>query len=305
MLHRTLLPVMANLVAFEAAARHASISRAAEELHLTQSAVSRQIHQLEQFLGVALFQRVRQRIVLTDGGRIYAAEVRQSLASLATASHQAMSFAGSDSLNLAVLPTFGTRWLIPRMGGFTAQHPAISINLSARLIPFDFQEEPFDAAIHHGEPYWPGAICEHLMDEDVVPVVSPAYKRKLGLTNARDLVGATLLQQATRPTLWADWFKAAGIDAVDALRGPRFEQFSMVAEAAVAGLGVALVPRFLATEEVSAGKLLVLRSHTLSGTGGYYLVYPESRAQAPLVRSFREWILAEAGSGNSAAGLRV
>ena len=91
------------------------------------------------------------------------------------------------------------------------------------------------------------------------------------------------------------WFKAAGIDAVDALRGPRFEQFSMVAQAAVAGLGVALVPRFLAAEEVSAGKLLVLRSHTLSGTGGYYLVYPESRAQAPLVRSFREWILAEAG----------
>jgi LysR family glycine cleavage system transcriptional activator len=216
-----------------------------------------------------------------------------------------MSFAGSDSLNLAVLPTFGTRWLIPRMGGFTARHPAISINLSARLIPFDFQEEPFDAAIHHGEPYWPGAICEHLMDEDVVPVVSPAYKRKLGLVGARDLVRATLLQQATRPMLWADWFKAAGIDEVDALRGPRFEQFSMVAQAAVAGLGVALVPRFLAAEEVSEGKLLVLRSHTLSGTGGYYLVYPESRAQAPLVRSFREWILAEAGSGNPAADPRV
>lgn len=285
---------MANLVAFEAAARHASISRAAEELHLTQSAVSRQIHQLEQFLGVALFQRVRQRVVLTDGGRIYAAEVRQSLASLATASHQAMSFGGGDSLNLAVLPTFGTRWLIPRMGSFAAKHPTVSINLSARLVPFDFQEEPFDAAIHHGEPHWPGAICEHLMDEDMVPVVSPAYKRKLGLSSARDLVGATLLQQATRPMLWADWFKAAGIDEVDALRGPRFEQFSMVAQAAVAGLGVALVPRFLASEEVASGKLLVLRSHTLADTGGYYLVYPESRAQAPLVMSFRKWLLDEA-----------
>lgn len=292
---------MANLVAFEAAARHGSISRAAEELHLTQSAVSRQIHQLEQFLGVALFERVRQRIVLTDGGRIYAAEVRQTLTSLATASHQAMSFAGSESLNLAVLPTFGARWLIPRVGSFAALHPKAAINFSARLVPFDFHEEPFDAAIHHGEPHWPGAICEHLMDEDIVAVVSPAYKRKLQLSSVRDVARATLLQQATRPLLWADWFKAAGIEDVDALRGPRFEQFAMVAQAAVASLGVALVPRFLATEEVAAGKLLVLRSHRLADTGGYYLVYPESRAQAPLVRSFRDWIMAEVARGNSIA----
>jgi len=258
--------------------------------------VSRQVHQLEEFLGVALFQRVRQRIVLTDGGRIYAAEVRQALTALATASHQAMSFAGSDSLNLAVLPTFGTRWLIPRIGGFTARHPGIAINFSARLVPFSFEEEPFDAAIHHGEPHWPGAVCEHLMDEDMVAVASPAYKRRMALSSVKDIARATLLQQATRPMLWAEWFKAAGIHDVDALRGPRFEQFTMAAQAAISGLGVALVPRFLADEEVAAGKLLVLRSPRLEGTSGYYLVYPESRAQVPLVRAFRDWLLAEAGS---------
>lgn len=294
MLHRSLLPPLTNLISFEAAARHESVSRAADELHLTQSAVSRQIHQLEEILGVPLFHRARKRMVLTDGGRLYAAEIRQHLSSVASASHRAMGFGGAHTFNLAVLPTFGTRWLIPRLGSYATGHPEVSVNVAARLAPFSFDDEPFDAAIHFGAPHWPGAVCEHLMDEHIVAACSPLYRQRMKLRRDTDLPGATRLQQSTRPLLWTDWFKAAAIDCPDALRGPVFEQFSMVAQAAVAGLGVALVPPLLVDEELASGRLQVLGDSQLTGNGAYYLVYSESKAKSPLVMSFRDWILKEA-----------
>jgi LysR family glycine cleavage system transcriptional activator len=292
---RGFLPNVGSLVAFEAAARHGSVSRAAEELNLTQSAVSRQIQQLELSLGVSLFTRTRQRVVLTDAGRVYATNVRNALTDLAASTHQAIALSGTQGvLNLATLPTFGTRWLVPRLPAFVERHPGITVNCGVRLLPFDFAAEPFDAAIHFGQPHWPGAVCERLIEEEMVPVASPAFRKKENLREPADLGRIPLLQQSTRPTAWAEWFVKAGVSVANPLRGPRFEQFAMVAQAAAAGLGAGLVPHFLIAEELAAGKLQILFPQSLKGTGAYYLVYPEHKAQATIVRSFRDWILGEA-----------
>lgn len=295
MFRKSFLPPVADLLAFEAAARHHSISRAADELHLTQSAVSRQIRQLEEQLGVALFHRVRQRIVLTDVGRLYEADVRAVLQQMSAATQKAMASAGGGGLlNLAVLPTLGTRWLIPRLGGFVALHPEVTVNFAARSEPFDFAQEPFDAAIHFGAPHWAGAACEYLMHEAVVPVCSPGFAERHAIRSPEDLAAVVLLQQSTRPMQWAEWFEQVGVAGAPALRGPRFEQFSMIAQAAVSGLGAALLPSFLVEAEIAAGTLTVLFPQALTSADAYYLVYAESRAQAPLLRAFRDWIVAEA-----------
>lgn len=298
MFHKTFLPPVSDLLAFEAAARHTSMSRAAEELHLTQSAVSRQIRQLEAQLGMALFHRVRQRVVLTDAGRVYAADVRAVLQQLSAATQKTMAWSdGAGLLNLAVLPTLGTRWLIPRLGDFAARYPDVTINMAARSKPFDFSLVPLDAAIHFGAPHWAGAVCEYLMHEQVVPLCSPGYRTRHGITQLQDLARAVLLQQTTRPTQWADWLEQVGAAGVHALRGPRFEQFAMIAQAAVSGLGAALLPRFLVETEIASGALVELFPQALTSTDAYYLVYPESRAQAPLVRAFRDWLLGQCNGG--------
>ncbi len=298
-LRKASLPPIANLLAFEAVARHASMSRAAAELHLTQSAVSRAVSQLEAQLGIALFHRVRQRVVLSDAGRIYAADVRALLQQLADAAQNVMSLSSGGQLNLAVLPTFGTRWLIPRLGDFLAQQPGVNVNFATRIEPFDFAQGPLDAAIHFGAPHWAGAVCEYLMHEEVVPVCSPSYQRQHGIADYADLAAVVLLQQSTRPTQWASWFEQVGAATPLALRGPRFEQFSMLAQAAVCGLGAALLPRFLVEQELQTGELVQLFAQALhnraANSDAYYLVYPESRAQLPLLRAFRDWLLGQCG----------
>ena len=294
MLRKTFLPTITDLLAFEAAARHTSISRAAQELHLTQSAVSRQIKQLEQQLGMALFHRVRQRIVLTDAGRVYVADVRAALQQLSAGTQKAMAFSHAGGLlNLAVLPTLGTRWLIPRLAAFAAEHADITVNLAARTEPFDFAGTPLDAAIHFGAPTWAGAVCEFLMREEVVPVASPGFRAQHGIATPQDLTRVLLLQQSTRPTQWAEWFEQVDVPTTVALRGPRLEHFAMIAQAAVCGQGAALLPRFLIAQELAEGSLVQLFGDALVSADAYYLVYPEARAQTPQVMAFRDWLLAQ------------
>ncbi len=305
MFRRRFLPPTAQLLAFESAARHGGVSRAAEELHLTQSAVSRQIQHLEAALGVALFHRHRQRLVLTDAGRLYAAEIRPGLQTLADASQKAMRHGGAKGLlNLAVLPTFGTRWLIPRMGAFSARHPDVVVHFATRLEPFDFEREPFDAAIHFGDPVWPGAECDLLLEESVVPVCSPAFLQAHPIRERADLAGLPLLQQTTRPALWLEWFEQSGLDTAWAMQGAHFEQFAMMAAAATAGLGVALMPHCLVEDELGSGRLVALFRPMRLQTQAYYLVIPEARAREPRVAGFRQWLLeaarASAGAGDPA-----
>ncbi len=291
---RLSVPSLSALAAFEAAARHSSFTRAAEELNLTQGAVSRQVAHLEEVLGVSLFERVKKRVSLTVAGAAYAAEVRDGLSRLAAATVSAMAFRGAAGvLNLAILPTFGTRWLIPRLPRFTEAHPGITINFATKLVPFDFTREPLDAAVHFGDPVWPGARLHRLMGEEIVPVASPALVARFGLSEPADMLKAPLLQQSTRPRAWANWLEEQGLPPQRALMGPRFEQFAMVSQAAVAGLGLAIVPRFLVEEELRSGALVIPVERSLIGREGYYLVYPDEKASLPTVAAFRDWLLAE------------
>lgn len=294
---RLSVPSLSALAAFEAAARHGSFTRAAEELNLTQGAVSRQVALLEKTLGVTLFERVKKRVGLTPAGSAYAAEIREGLSRLAAATVSAMAFRGASGLlNLAILPTFGTRWLIPRLPRFTEAHPGITINFTTKLVPFDFSREQIDAAVHFGDPVWPGARLHRLMGEEVVPVAAPEIVARMGLHAPADLLRVPLLQQSTRPRAWATWLERQGLSPELALMGPRFEQFAMVSQAAVAGLGLAIVPRFLVEEELRSGALVIPVDRPVAGSEGYYLVYPEAKATVPSVIAFRDWLLGECGA---------
>ncbi|MGA0605987.1 transcriptional regulator GcvA [Phenylobacterium sp. VNQ135] len=297
MTRQILLPSVGDLTAFEAAARHASFTRAAAELHLTQSAISRAVRMLEDRIGVTLFERVRQRVVLTAAGSLYLKEVRRILAHLREATHAVMSYADETAtLNVAVLPTFATRWLVPRLPNFMAAHPDVTLNLAARLEPFDFGREPFDAAIHYGSPTWAASRCHHLMDEVTVVVASPEYRAARKLVRPMDLQRATLLHQSTRPRAWSDWCALVDVELEGVNRGPRYEQFAMIAQAAAAGLGAALLPRVLIEDELAAGRLEVLFEEALTGPSAYYWVVPEEKAASPALRAFTDWITAQAGA---------
>jgi LysR family transcriptional regulator, glycine cleavage system transcriptional activator len=292
---RDLLPSIGALTAFESAARHLSFSRAAAELHLTQGAVSRQIRELETRLGLSLFERLNQRVFLTDAGAAYAKNVGHILADLAAATERTMASAGgAETLNLAVLPTFAARWLVPRLPAFLAAHPQATVNFSVRNEPFAFADTALDAAIHFGEPTWPGAICDFLCVEEVYPVAAPDLRRRVDLSSAAAIAQAPLLHQSSRPTAWSDWFDAEGLPAAGAYRGSRFDQFLMIAEAAMAGMGVALMPRFMIEPELADGRLVLLTERPLDAGKAYWFVYPEVKARSRLVRSFGEWLTAAA-----------
>ena len=284
------LPSMDALVAFERAARHQSFTGAAGELNVTQGAISRQIRVLEDRLGVLLFQRVRRRVVLTDSGHTYLLEVRRLLNSLESATLRLMT-AGEQAnvLNLAVLPAFTTHWLIPRLPDFFSKHPTISITCRIRLIPFDFVTDPFDAAFHLGMPTWAGGVIHHVMDESVVPVCSPTFRSKRGIHRREDLMGAPLLQAASRPAAWAAWFEQSKLPRANAFQGTTFDNFAMLSTAAIAGLGVALLPTFFVKEELSDGRLVPL-ARPQRAKESYYLVVSEGKAGSPHVRAFVQWI---------------
>lgn len=283
------VPRMNELVAFEAAARHANFTSAAVELRLTQGAVSRAIAELEGRLGISLFDRVRQRVTLTEVGRHYFADVRGLLEQLRAATRQAMAVEpGGETLNLAVLPTFATQWLVLHLPDFAARFPRVTVNLSTRIRPFSFDAEPFDAAIHHGRPIWPGAATRHLMDESMLPMSSPAYKTIKGLRRPADLRNATLIHQETRPNAWAQWHEQAGLPTQMAFRGPTYDQFAMVAAAAAAGMGVALLPHFLVEQQLKERKLAQLFDLPLRTESAYYVALPETGARS-IANAFADW----------------
>jgi LysR family glycine cleavage system transcriptional activator len=293
------LPPLHELNAFAAAARHSSFTSAAVELNLTQGAISRSIGELETRLGVRLFERIRQRVVLTDIGRHYFAEVKTLLENLGAATQQVMAAQpGSAIFNLAVLPTFATHWLVRQLPDFAVRRPHVTVNLTTRLRPFSFLDETFDAAIHHGRPVWPGAVTRHLMDESMLPMSSPALRAKLKLRKPSDLHKTTLLHQATRPTAWAQWHDQAGLGTANAFRGPTYDQFAMVAAAAAVGMGVALLPKFLVEQQLEEGTLVLLFDLPLRTGSAYYIVLPESARSVAV--DFADWAAARLTTSNAA-----
>lgn len=292
---RRFLPSLSLLTAFEAAARTGSITAAARELDLTQSAVSRQIKALESQLGVELFLRERQTIRLTVAGDGYAREIREALRRISSASLTLRANPHGGTLNLAILPTFGARWLAPRLGRFLAANPGITINLVTRLSPFDFRLDSIDAAIHFGEPVWPGADLRLLMEEETIPACSPAYKLEHGIEQPADLLHVSLLHLNTRPDAWERWFTETGV-AFDSVHGMLFDQFATASQAAVGGLGVALLPTFLIGDELARGDLVAAVDRPMKSAQRYYLAVPRERAAYPPLIAFRDWITRELSS---------
>lgn len=289
---RRFLPSFSLLSAFEAAARTGSITAAANELGLTQSAVSRQIAALEAQLGVALFRRERQTIRLTLAGDGYAREIREALRRISNASLTLRANPQGGTLNLAVLPFFGSRWLAPRIGRFLAAHPGMAVNLVTRLEPFDFRFDTLDAAIHFGAARWPGAELAFLMQEKVVAVCSREFRERYGLAAPVGLLHVPLLHLSSRPDAWENWFSEQKI-AFDALHGMLFDQFAAIAESAAAGLGAALLPRFLIDRELADGTLVPASNAPAVATSGYHLAYLPDRATYPPLAAFKTWILEE------------
>lgn len=289
---RRKIPGMEALIAFECAARHQSFTRSADELALTQSAVGRQIAALEEYLGVPLFNRVKKRLSLTDVGQVYARQVREHLERMERDTLAAMAHRGAGGiLELAVIPTFATRWLIPRLPDFYAAHRHITLNLTTRAEPFMFTDTLFDAAIHFGDPVWPGAIAQPLFGEEMTPVCSPLLLHGKGQVKPEDLASCTLLHQSARADAWRNWFSQAGIHDAPCMKGQRYELFSMLVEAARAGLGVALVPRFFVLNELASGELIIPCDLPLSNDKAYYFVYPERKQGSPLLKAFGNWLL--------------
>ncbi len=286
---RRFLPSLSLLQAFETAARRQSITAAAAELSLTQSAVSRQIRALETQLGTELFHRERQTIRLTQGGEAYAREIRAALQKISTASLTLRANPGGGTLTLAILPTFGTRWLAPRLPDFLNAHPGITLNLVTRLTQFDFATEAVDAAIHFGVPDWPGADCSWLRGEHVVPACAPDLAARHGFATLEELRAAPLLHLTSRPDAWEKFFARAGM-APQRLHGMLFDQFATVAQAAMVGLGVALLPEFLIEDEIASGRLVVPLAARMRSDEAYYLCAPRGRGPHPPLAAFRDWL---------------
>ncbi|QPC91693.1 LysR family transcriptional regulator [Mesorhizobium sp. INR15] len=293
-LSRKLMPDLIAIQAFECAARHASFTHAARELNLTQSAVSRQVKDLEGHLGTLLFERVRQRVVLSEDGQRFLPEARKLLQQAEETMLRAMSSADArSSLSVATLPTFGSRWLSPRLPDFLRQHPGVVLNVGSRSAPFDFEEENFEVAIHYGQPVWARATCTYLCSESILPVAGGALLMSKQAMTPADLLHQPLLHLATRPRLWSQWLEWAGLPGETAYRGHRFDQFAMIIEAAVAGMGYALLPRYLIEQELRSGELRVVLDLPMRTENSYYVVVPDAMSTNPLRQDFTAWLLTQ------------
>ena len=291
MLPRRYLPSLPSMLALEALDRLGTASAAAQELNLTQGAVSRQLRVMADQLGVALVQNDHGRLTLTPAAKDYVAELRRTLAALAAASLTLRANPMGGVLNLAILPAFGMHWLAPRLATFAKSHPEVTVNLSTRLKPFDFASTSFDAAIHYGRQDWPGVQDLKLMDEDILAVAAPELLAR-PLTSAQDILGLPLLQLQNRPGDWGRWLAH---HALPNQRPPamQFDQFATMQQAAIHGMGAAILPLFLIGQDLADNRLVPLFGPPIRAHGAYYLVWPKDRpARAPLA-SFIRWLATE------------
>ncbi|ANY16907.1 LysR substrate-binding domain-containing protein [Bordetella pseudohinzii] len=287
------IPNLSALQAFEASARLGSFSRAAEELSLTHSAVYRQVASLEARLGVQLFTRVRRRIVLTDHGAEYAGRIRHHLEQIEKDTFGLVSRTGMGrSIHIAVVPTLATTWLIPRLADFQQAQPDITVSLSVRTLPFQFKDQPFDGALYHSDGVWPGSKGVLLFPErELVPVCAPALAERAREQGSSALSGMTHLHLASRPDAWRQWYGANGhLYGPQAAGGPRYELFTMVMAAVQAGLGVGLMPRFLAQPALDAGSLVMPVPQSLQVSQGYYFGYPQHSERSGALKAFEVWL---------------
>ncbi|MEM7171765.1 MAG: transcriptional regulator GcvA [Pseudomonadota bacterium] len=304
------LPPLNALRAFEAAARHLSFTRAADELAVTQAAISHQVKALEDHLGVPLFRRLNRRLMLTDAGQGYLPPLRDAFDKMEQATGQLFEEDMNRALRVTALPSFAAKWLLPRLGRFRAQHPEIDVLVSATDVVIDFAKENFDMALRYGTGRYAGLRSDYLMGDHVLPVCSPHLAKGLPpLERPEDLRHHTLLhddmaRNDASSNDWISWLRAAGVKGVNASRGPAFSHSTMVMEAAMDGQGVALGRISLAWEDQASGRLVGPFGPVVRAPFHYYVVSPPERAEHPNVALFREWLLAQAAdSGTDAQGL--
>ncbi len=290
---RRMLPPMGALLCMEAAARCGNFSRAADEIGLTQSAVSRQIASLEDWLQVPLFDRVGRRVRLTQAGRDYVDAIGPALARIRRATGAMLERRDDRELTIATLPSFGMRWLAPRLPSFSALYPDVVVNFIARSVPFDLTGSGYDGAIHFGRPDWQDAVHTMLFREVAVPVASPHFLARHQIATPADLLAVPLLSEQSRRQAWKAWFKHAGVAADQPLQGPVYEQFLMLAQAAIAGAGVALIPTFLIEPELAGNALVIPFPAGDPSTEAYYFVRADE-AISPALAGFERWIAEEA-----------
>lgn len=292
---RRKIPSPSALLAFEAAARHGTFARAADELALTEGAISRQIGRLEAFLGVMLFERVGNRVRLLPNGARYAVQVRETLDRLERDSQYLMGQPSDGaSLDIATLPTFASRWLIPRLTRFHARHPNITVHLAERMEPFVLAGSGFEAAIHFEHPAWTGMRTHRLLHETLVPVCHPALVERGASLN--DL---PRLHRRQNPNAWQDYAQESGIVLSNPATGARYDLHSMQIAAALAGLGVALVPLLYIESELAEGRLVAPWPAGTSIAKTFCLVLPEPiRLSDGPVQAFADWLISEARSAS-------
>ncbi|HEX7558936.1 MAG TPA: transcriptional regulator GcvA [Usitatibacter sp.] len=285
------LPPLSALRPFEAAARHESFSRAAGELHLTHGAVSRQVRALEQHVGIELFSRHGKRVTLTPEGRAFAERIRNALQEIAQAADALASRKRDPRLTVSVLPSFASRWLMPRLIRFMDAHPKIEVNVLATNALADFTHDGVDVAIRFGRGPWPSLACERFLDDEYFPVASPRLNRGKLPKDPAELLRLRIMREDRN--YWELWFEAAGVPLASPLEGPSFNDSTYALQAAARGEGVALARRSIVGEDLERGTLKRLFRIAVPSRESYWFVSPRERAHSPKVKAFRDWVKAE------------
>jgi len=294
---RRFLPSLSALQAFEAAARYMSFTKAGDELAITQSGVSRQINNLEHYLGVRLFERSGSRLVLTDAGSNYFREVTQTLNKLEEVSIDAVRGRKADaSLMIGAYPGLATRWLAPRLSGFVGKNPGMPIE----IVPVDpeikFDQSRIDIAIMRGVGSWPNARASLLFPEKLAVIASPKLIPATTKLDWLDFSQIPTLQNASRPSLWLSWLRITKLSHSGVIQGIRFANSDMLISAALNGLGLAVVPSHYVEKELTQGELHLPFGKPVRSSEGYWAVFSERKAQRQSVISFRDWLLSETRS---------
>jgi LysR family glycine cleavage system transcriptional activator len=302
---RRRLPPLNALRAFEAAARHMNFSRAAEELSVTPGAVSQQIQNLEDYIGAALFKRTPKGLLLTDAAQTALPALREAFDRLGEAASLLTAAVDGRRVTVSAAPSFAAKWLVPRLGRFETAHPEVDVWLSAGMELVDFASGEIDVAIRYGAGRYPGLEVARLMSETVIPVAAPELVAERPLNTPEDLARHTLLHDGSPDADescpdWAMWLTARGIKGVDGARGPRFNQSSLVIEAAMNGRGVALAKRALAQADIDAGRLVAPLQIATAVDFAYYLVHPKAKGRLSQVKAFAAWLTKEAAEHESA-----
>ena len=288
------LPSLNALKAFEATARHENFTKAAAELFVTQGAVSQQVKGLEDELGVRLFQRERQRVALTEAGRLYLEVVRDAFDRLGAGTERLLQRQNSGTLTVTTSPNFAAKWLVHRLGRFSEAHPGIDLRVSASIQHVDFAREDIDLAIRHGDGSWPGMHVARLCTEQLFPVCSPRLvAQDEALRSPAGIRQHTLLHVNGRGD-WTRWLAQAGFEGVEARRNLDFNQASMAIDAAVDAQGIALARTALVAGDLISGRLVRPFPQAIEAPFAFWIVCPKAVADLPKIATFRNWLLAEA-----------